>query len=100
MYEFMVESKTDRGVINEKLDQIIRHTKETNGRVHKLEVRTEHLEKEMLKADAMLEKAIHSKIGTLKVWTLKVVLVALFMGSFLWIKESRDAIIHILKLIV
>lgn len=97
--------------IDQKLTGILDHVKETNGRVHKLEVTTARLEKDMDERDSNLEKLIN-KTDTdirahikdhenyVKVWVLKTILATTLLGSFIWIKESRDAIISILKMFV
>lgn len=108
--------------IDSKLDGILDHVKETNGRVHKLEILTVRLEKDMEERDSMLEKLIFqkeaemkdsltarrrvvddliaSKEAYLKQWVLKALIVVTLCGSFIWIKESRDAVISIIKMIV
>lgn len=96
----VVDSSKDRIMINSKLDTITTNTKETNGRVHKLEIQTNHLEREMEKRDGNLEKLIAAREAAIKNWTLKALLVVTLLGSFVWVKESRDAIIHIIKAFV
>ena len=108
--------------IDLKLTQVLDHVKETNGRVHKLEILTVRLEKDMEERDSMLEKLIFqkeaemkdsltarrrvvddliaSKEAYLKQWVLKALIVVTLCGSFIWIKESRDAVISIIKMIV
>ena len=108
--------------IDLKLTQVLDHVKETNGRVHKLEILTVRLEKDMEERDSVLEKLIFqkeaemkdsltarrrvvddliaSKEAYLKQWVLKALIVVTLCGSFIWIKESRDAVISIIKMIV
>lgn len=108
--------------IDMKLNQVLDHVKETNGRVHKLEILTVRLEKDMEERDSMLEKLIFqkeaeikdsltarrrvvddliaSKEAYLKQWVLKALIVVTLAGSFVWIKESRDAVIHLIKMII
>lgn len=100
IYKFMSDSAADRAVINEKLDQIIIHTKETNGRVHKLELVTDKLQKEMQERDNLLESKIREQEGLFKAWVWKILLIVNLAGSFIWIKESREAILHIVKVII
>jgi hypothetical protein len=86
--------------IDTKLAGILDHVKETNGRVHKLEIITAQLEKEMDERDSNLEKLILQKESYLKQWVLKALIIVSLAGSFVWIKESRDALLHILKAFV
>lgn len=86
--------------IDTKLTGILDHVKETNGRVHKLEMVTDQLEKEMEKRDSNLEKLIVANEAKLKQWVLKALIVVSLAGSFIWIKESRDVLFNILKAIV
>lgn len=88
------------GGINDKLQGILDHVKETNGRVHKLEIVTDHLEREMEKRDSNLEKLIVANEAKLKQWVLKALLIVTLAGSFIWIKETRDIILNIIKAIV
>jgi hypothetical protein len=100
VYEFISEVRTKLGVITERLDTLINHAKETNGRVHKLEIITSKLEREIDERDEKLEKLITQKEVYLKNWMLRLLLISMLLGSFLWIKESRDVILSFLKLIV
>lgn len=86
--------------IDQKLSGILDHVKETNGRVHKLEIVTARLEKDMDERDSLLEKLILEKEAYLKQWMLKALIVVSLSGSLIWIKESRDTIISIIKLIL
>jgi hypothetical protein len=86
--------------IDSKLSGILDHVKETNGRVHKLEIVTAKLEKEMEERDSNLEKLIFQKEAYLKQWVLKALIVVSLAGSVVWIKESRDIIISIIKAIL
>jgi len=83
--------------IDQKLGQLLNHVKETNGRVHKLEIVTQKLEREMEERDSNLEKLILAKEAYLKVWMLKALIVVSLAGSFVWIKESRDVLVDLLK---
>jgi hypothetical protein len=83
--------------IDDKLTGILDHVKETNGRVHKLEIVTAKLEKDMDERDEKLEKLIFQKEAHLKQWVLKALIVVSLAGSFVWIKESRDALLSIIK---
>lgn len=96
----IVEGSKDRLIVNTKLDQITINTKETNGRVHKLELQVDHLEREAEKRDSNLEKLIEAREVAVKNWTLKALLIVTMLGSFVWIKESRDAIVAVLKAIL
>jgi uncharacterized protein YpuA (DUF1002 family) len=100
MYEFISEVRTKFGVTIERLDTLITHAKETNGRVHKLEIAYNKLEDEVKERDAMLEKMILRKEGEIKVWALKAIIGVTLFGSFLWIKESRDVVLSILKQVI
>lgn len=86
--------------IDQKLTGILDHVKETNGRVHKLEILTGRLEKDMEERDGALEQLILQKEAYLKQWVLKALIVVTLCGSFIWIKESRDVIVSIIKLII
>jgi hypothetical protein len=86
--------------IDTKLTGILDHVKETNGRVHKLELITAQLEKEMAERDENLEKLIFQKEAYLKQWVLKALIVVSLAGSFVWIKESRDVLFHIIQTII
>ena len=83
--------------IDSKLINILEHVKETNGRVHKLEIVTKKLEEEMEERDSNLEALILQKEAYLKQWMLKALIIVSLAGSFVWIKESRDVIINILS---
>ena len=83
--------------IDQKLTGILDHVKETNGRVHKLEIVTSKLERDMDERDENLEKLILQKEAYLKQWVLKALIVVSLASSVIWIKESRDVLIHILK---
>lgn len=98
--EAIVESGRDRLIINNKLDNITTNTKETNGRVHKLELQVDHLDREAEKRDANLEKLVEQREAAIKNWVLKMLLGVTLLGSFVWIKESRDAIVSVLKLLL
>ena len=99
MYEFIAEVRSSFATIKEQLTQLIEHAKETNGRVHKLEITTARLEKDMDERDANLEKMIQITEKAVKIWALKMMLIVTLFGSFVWIKESRDEIIHIIHAI-
>jgi small nuclear ribonucleoprotein (snRNP)-like protein len=86
--------------IDQKLNVLLDHVKETNGRVHKLEIVTAKLEKELDERDENLEKLILEKESTLKIWVLKALIFVTLAGSFIWIQESRDAVLHIIKSIL
>lgn len=88
------------GGINDKLQGILDHVKETNGRVHKLEMVTDHLEREMEKRDSNLEKLIVANESKIKQWVLKALIIVTLAGSMVWIKESRDVILNIIKALV
>lgn len=83
--------------IDAKLRGILDQVKEMNGRVHKLEIITVKLEKDMDEHDKGLEKLIFQKEAHLKQWVLKALIVFALAGSFVWIKESRDVLISIIK---
>jgi chromosome segregation ATPase len=85
--------------ISAKLDNILNHAKETNGRVHKLEVQVSLLEKETNDRDSNLEKLIATNEAKMKAWVWRSLLIVTLCGSFVWIKESRDLILSILKAI-
>lgn len=88
------------GSINDKLKGILEHVMETNGRVHKLEVVTDHLEREMEKRDSNLEKLIVANEAKMKHWVLKALIIVTLAGSVIWIKESREVILNIIKAII
>jgi hypothetical protein len=80
-----------------KIDNILDNTKETNGRVHKLEIEIRHLENNTRERDSSLEKLVIANEAKLKAWVWRNLLIVTLAGSFLWIKESRDIILSIIK---
>ena len=78
VYDLVLELKVESAVQHEKIDQMLGKQDLTNGRVNKLE----------------------KDYSGIKLWTLKVLIIVNLAGSFVWIKESRDSIISILKVFV
>ncbi len=100
LWEHIAETAARLATMDGKLDNLLRHAELTNGRVHKLEVAYTHLERDIDTRDSKLEKLIMAVEKTTKIWALKAIIAVTLLGSFVWIKESRDAIIAIIKMIV
>lgn len=105
--ELLTDSRVDRNELHGKVDTILSNTRETNGRVHKLELQNDEHEKEHRRIEeehrdelGQVYDLIKDKESHLKMWVLKALIIVTLIGSFVWIKESRDAIISIIKVIV
>jgi len=87
-YDFKVEVVADIAVIKSQGVEMIKHVKETNGRVKQNEIEL-----------GLIEKKIDgSHVRMIKKYR-KEMLIALFVVSFLFIKESRDFILSALNFI-
>ena len=100
MYEFIAEVRASFATIKEQLATLIRKGDITDKKVDALEKAYSSMEVEVNEMRADFEKVLDKRDEALKVWTLKAIIGVTLLGSFLWIKESRDAIIHIIKAIV
>lgn len=88
-FDFKADHADKYARIDTKLDQVIGHVKETNGRVKDLEKKTQIL-------DDTIEAKVKERKEDIKknFWlTMKIFAVGFILGSFLWIKESRDLMI-------
>jgi len=87
-YDFKVEVVADIAVIKSQGVEMIKHVKETNGRVKQNEAELALIEKKIDGAHVRMIKKYR-----------KEMLIALFVVSFLFIKESRDFILSALNFI-
>ena len=88
-YDYKADHAEKYARIDTKLDQVIGHVKETNGRVKDLEKKTQII-------DETIEAKVKERKEDIKksFWlTMKVFAIGFLLGSFLWIKESRDFIL-------
>lgn len=105
--DFMSRSEVGHAVVSEKLDKVIEHTSKTNGRVHKLEIEDRRIEEQTKELFGSLKVDMEQRHGEVmqelgkkadRSWVWKTVVVVIFASSFIFIKESRDAIISLLNL--
>jgi len=82
------------------LDTIAKNTDETIIKLHKLELEVRNLERETEKRDSNLEKLIEANDQKMRAWVWRTMFIVTLAGSFVWIKESRDLILSIIKAIV
>jgi len=82
------------------LETIAKNTDETIIKLHKLEVEVRNLEKETANRDSNLEKLIQANDQKLRAWVWRTMFIVTLAGSFVWIKESRDLILSVIKVIL
>jgi len=82
------------------LDTIAKNTDETILKLHKLEIEVRNLEKDTEKRDSNLEKLIQANDQKMRAWVWRTMFIVTLAGSFVWVKESRDIILSIIKAIV
>lgn len=97
MYEFIAEVRASFATIKEQLATLIRKGDETDKKVVALEKAYSNMEQEVNEMRADFEKVLDKRDEALKVWMLKAIIGVTLLGSFVWIKESRDAIGGIIK---
>lgn len=97
MYEFIAEVRASFATIKEQLATLIRKGDETDKKVVSLEKAYSSMEVEVTEMRADFEKVLDKRDEALKVWMLKAIIGVTLLGSFVWIKESRDAIGGIIK---
>lgn len=91
---FVKASEIDRNNIHNKLDRIFENTENTKRRINDVETAIDDLKSR----DAHLEKLIETNEHQIKAWVWRNLLIVSLLGSFLWIKESRDVIVNLLKI--
>ncbi len=100
LYEFIAEVRTTLARIEERIITLVTEGKRTDQRVQSLEEAYNAMEQEVSGLRAEVREMIEQKHSELKIWTLKAIIMVTLAGSFIWIKESRDAILGIIHAIV
>lgn len=100
MYEFIADVRASFATIKEQLNTLIKKGDITDKKVDALEKAYSTMEQEVNEMRLEFEQVLDKRDGLLKIWMLKAIIGVTLVGSFVWIKESRDAIIHIIKAIV
>jgi hypothetical protein len=96
LYEFIAEVRTTLARIEERIITLVTEGKRTDQRVGALEVAYNSMEEEVRNLRVEVREMIEQKHSALKIWTLKALILTTLAGSFIWIKESRDAILSII----
>lgn len=100
MYEFIADVRASFATIKEQLNTLIKKGDETDKKVVALEKAYSNMEQEVNEMRSEFEAVLEKRDGLLKIWVLKAIIGVTLVGSFVWIKESRDAILHIFQAIV
>ena len=100
LYEFIAEVRTTLARIEERIITLVTEGKRTDQRVQALEEAYNSMEQEVRSLRDEVREMIEEKHNALKIWTLKALILTTMAGSFVWIKESRDAILSIIHAIV
>jgi chromosome segregation ATPase len=100
LWRHISDTSARLATIDGKLDTLLAGSKKTDERVGALEVAYNSLETDMRERDSELKNLIEQVEKNTKIWTLKALLVVNLLGSFVWIKESRDVIGSIIKAIL
>ena len=100
LYEFIAEVRTTLARIEERIITLVTEGKRTDQRVEALEVAYNTMEEEVRQLRNDVHEMVNSKESALKIWVLKTILAVTLLGSFVWIKESRDAIISIIQHVI
>ena len=100
MYEFIAEVRASFATIKEQLNTLIKKGDITDKKVDALEKAYSAMEVEVNEKRAEFEQVLDKRDGLLKIWMLKAIIGVTLIGSFVWIKESRDAIIGIISHII
>lgn len=96
-YDFKTEVVKEIAILQHQGEQIIKHQKTTNGRVNRNEKELESINEQLHGVCTAQDIEEVRKENKKTFWlTMKIVAVGFLIGSFLWIKESRDFIISIL----
>jgi predicted nucleic acid-binding Zn-ribbon protein len=96
LYEFIAEVRTTLARIEERIITLVTEGKRTDQRVQALEEAYNSMENEVRSLRDEVREMIEQKHNALKIWTLKALIITTLAGSFVWIKESRDAILSII----
>lgn len=100
MYEFIAEVRASFATIKEQLSTLIRKGDITDKKVDALEKAYGLMETEVNEMRKDFEAVLDKRDEALKVWVLKAIIGVTLLGSFVWIKESRDAIISVIQHII
>lgn len=95
-YDFRTDVVKEIAILQAQGKEIIKHQKVTNGRVNKNEEELELIHKDMQNVCTSQDlELLNGKLRKNFWLTMKILTAVFLMGSFIWIKESRDFILSV-----